>query len=76
MTETPVEEQGGEKKYISIANAGKDLGVSRTTMYYYIEQLKIKVEKFPLDRKAYIAIADLDRIKAAKKASVGGWREQ
>jgi hypothetical protein len=74
MTDTLREEQGGEKKYISIANAGKNLGVSRTTMYYYIEQFKLKVEKFPLDRKAYIAIADLDRIKAAKQAAVEGQR--
>ncbi len=74
MTNTQREDQGSEKKYISIANAGKSLGVSRTTVYYYIEQLKLKVEKFPLDRKAYIAIADLDRIKAAKQAAVEGHR--
>jgi hypothetical protein len=56
-------------KYISIDAAGDELGVSRTTMYYYIKQLNIEIKKFPLDRKAYIKIEDLEGIKAAKKAA-------
>jgi biotin operon repressor len=72
MTDAPEEQV--EKKYISIEKAGLDLGVSRTAVYYYIRQLKIKTEKFELDRKAYIAKADLDRIKAAKQAALEGQR--
>lgn len=60
--------------FISMSNAGKELGVGRTTMYYYIEQLSIETKKFPLDRKTYISIADLERIKAAKKAAEQGMR--
>ncbi len=69
---SPVEKQQEGAKFISIENAGKELGVKRTTMYYYIERLSLKVERFPLDRKTYIAITDLERIKAAKKAAEEG----
>ena len=41
-------------------------------MYYYLEQFQIKPTKFPLDRKAYIALADLERIKEAKRAASEG----
>jgi biotin operon repressor len=61
-------------KFISISKAGEELGVSRTTMYYYIEQLAIQVKKFPLDRKTYISLVDLENIKAAKKAGEEGRR--
>ena len=68
------ETQQGNISFISMSNAGKELGVGRTTMYYYIEQLSIETKKFPLDRKTYISIADLERIKAAKKAAEQGMR--
>jgi hypothetical protein len=65
-------QQEDEAKFISIENAGRELGVKRTTVYHYIDRLSIKTERFPLDRKTYIAIADLERIKAAKKAAEEG----
>lgn len=61
-----------EAQYLSVENAGKELGVQRSAMYYYIKQLKIETKKFPLDRKAYISIVDLNRIKAAKRAAEEG----
>jgi len=60
--------------YISLKEAGKELGVQRTSMYYYLEQLHIKTHKFPLDRKTYITMDDLERIKAEKKAAESGRR--
>lgn len=59
-------------KYISVKKAGEELGVQRTSMYYYIQQLGIETKKFPLDRKAYIAVEDLKRIQAAKTAAETG----
>ena len=63
-----------EVQYLSLENAGKELGVQRSAMYYYIKQLDIKTKKFPLDRKTYISVVDLERIKAAKRASEEGRR--
>ena len=59
-------------QYISMDDAARELSVNRSTVYYYLEQLEIKPKKFPLDRRAYIAIADLERIKAAKKSAAEG----
>ncbi len=56
-------------QYILIEKAAEELGVQRSTMYYYLKQLKIDPKKFPLDRRTYITNANLDDIKAAKKAA-------
>jgi hypothetical protein len=68
-TETVDDEQTG---YISLDDAGKELGVGRTTLYYYTKILGIETKKFPLDRRAYISRADFERIKEAKKAAEEG----
>ena len=70
MTADPTPER--KSTYISVKKAGEELGVQRTTMYYYIQQLRIETQKFPLDRKTYIAITDLERIQAAKAAAEAG----
>jgi ACT domain-containing protein len=57
------------QKYISMDDAARELNVNRSTVYYYLEQLEIKPTKFPLDRRAYLALTDLERIKAAKKSA-------
>jgi hypothetical protein len=61
-----------EPQYTSLNEASNELGVSRSTMYYYLEQLGIETKKFPLDRKTYIALVDFERIKEAKKAAGEG----
>jgi len=58
-----------EAQYIGIDDASIELGVSRTTMYYYLRQFSIEPHKFPLDRRTYITTADLERIRSAKKAA-------
>lgn len=67
-------EQPGNAQFLSLQRVEQELGVARGTVYYYIRQLNIEVKRFPLDRKSYIAIADLERIKAAKQASTEGRR--
>ncbi len=59
-------------QYISMDDAARELGVNRSTVYYYLEQFQMKPTKFPLDRKAYIALTDLERIKMAKRAASEG----
>ncbi len=58
--------------FISIAQASKELGVSRTSVYYYLERLDIATQKFPLDKRTYISITDFERMKAVKQAAVEG----
>jgi predicted DNA-binding protein YlxM (UPF0122 family) len=64
MTDTP--------RYISLGEVGEELQVNRASVYYYIKHLEIDVKKFPLDRKKYILISDLEKIKAARKAAAEG----
>ena len=59
-------------QYISMDDAARELHVNRSTVYYYLKQLKMKPKKFPLDRRAYIALADLEGIKEAKRAASEG----
>ena len=59
-------------QYISMNDAARELNVNRSTVYYYLEQLEIKPTKFPLDRRAYIALTELELIKAAKKSAAEG----
>lgn len=56
--------------YIPVEEAVKELGVTRSTMYYYRKQLGIEYKKFPLDKRKYIGNADFARIKDARKAAV------
>lgn len=58
-------------KYISVVDAAADIGVNRSTLYYYMKQVDPRVEtiKFPLDKTKYILKTDHQRIKAAKQAA-------
>jgi hypothetical protein len=60
--------------YLSLKRAGEELGVARGTLYYYIRQLNIPMKKFELDRKTYISVQDLQRIKDAKQMAAEGQR--
>lgn len=64
----------GENRWISIELVAERLGVKRPAVYYYIKKLQIPTRRFELDRKAYIPIADFERIKAAKAAALPGLR--
>ncbi len=58
-----------ETQFILIDEAAKQVGVQRSTMYYYLKQLKIMPKKFPLDKRTYITGENLEEIKSAKKAA-------
>jgi transposase-like protein len=58
--------------YISVEDAAKELGVNRSTMHYYKKQFEVEYKKFPLDKRKYITLTDLERIKEAKKAAAEG----
>ncbi len=58
-------------QYVAVEDAALEVGVNRSTMYYYMSHLSPAVEtkKFPIDRRSYILRSDLDRIKDAKRAA-------
>jgi ACT domain-containing protein len=53
--------------YITQDDAAQQLGVSRSTFYYYMKILEIKKHKFPLDKHAYVLREDFEKIKALKE---------
>lgn len=55
-----------DEQYISFEEAETQLGVKRATLHYYMRVLSIEKVKFPLDKKAYMRVADFERIKKAK----------
>ncbi len=58
-----------QTRYILVEDAAKEVGVQRSTMYYYLKQMKLKTKKFSLDKHTYIAREDLEKIKEAKQAA-------
>ena len=61
-----------EPRYISIDNAARELGVNKSTIYYYLRQFSITSHKFPLDRRTYLKREDFERIQSAKRAAAEG----
>lgn len=57
------------KGYIALTEAAKELGVNRSTMYYYKKNMGIEHKKFDLDKRKYIALADFERLKEARQAA-------
>lgn len=54
------------RREISLGDVAKELGVTRATLYYYMRRLKIETIKFPLDKRAYMSLADFERIRLLK----------
>ena len=48
---------------ISMENALKETGVVKNTLNSYMNALGIPKHKFPFDRRVYITLVDLERIK-------------
>lgn len=56
-----------EKEYLTVEETADHLKLNRTTLYKYIRELGIKTHKFKLDRRTYLAQADVARIREAKE---------
>lgn len=54
-----------EKEYMTLEEAAQYLGKKRATMFNYIKKLGIKPHKFKLDRRSYLALEDVKRMKEA-----------
>lgn len=55
------------KEYLTIEEAAEYLGFNRTTLYKYMKGLDIKGVKFKLDRRTYLAQADVKRLQEVKE---------
>lgn len=51
------------KAYLDYEEAADYLGLKRSTLYNYITTLEIETHKFRLDKKRYIAMADVKQIE-------------
>ncbi len=56
------------KKYVTLDEAARTVGLKRSSLYYYIKRLNIERKEFPFNRHTWISRADLERIKAAKES--------
>lgn len=56
-----------EKEYLTVEETADHLKLNRTTLYKYIRELGIKTHKFKLDRRTFLAQADVKRIQEAKE---------
>jgi excisionase family DNA binding protein len=56
-----------EKEYLTYEEALKELGIKRSTLYTMITELGIKSHKFKYDKKRYVAVADIKRIKKIRE---------
>lgn len=54
-----------EKEYLTLEEAAEYVSRNRATVYNYIRDLGLKTQKFKRDRRVYLAIADVKRIKEA-----------
>ncbi len=56
-----------EKAYLTLNEAAEYIGIKRATIYHYMEDLNIKTHKFGRDRRAYLALEDVKRLKQYKE---------
>lgn len=69
MSEQDTTAHQTNQQYIALDEVASELGVNRSTIYYYLRLFGIETKKFPLDRHTYMARTDLERIKSARKSA-------
>jgi DNA-binding MurR/RpiR family transcriptional regulator len=70
------ESQEGQE-YLSIDDAAKAIGWNRATVYKYVDELGMKKYKFRLNRRTYLAAADVEKLKQIKeKPWIAGIEEE
>jgi excisionase family DNA binding protein len=56
-----------KKEFMTLDEAAAYIGMKRATIYNYMKDLKIETHKFGRDRRAYIAMSDVERMKEYKE---------
>ncbi len=60
-------EQVQGREYLSMDDAAATIGWNRATVYGWVKRLNMKTYKFIGNRKAYLAEADVERLKEIKE---------
>jgi len=56
-----------EQEYMTLVEAATYAGLKRATIYNYLNDLDIKTRKFGRDRRGYLSLADVKRLKEYKE---------
>jgi excisionase family DNA binding protein len=56
-----------EKEFMTFEEAAHYLEIGRSTLYNYVTDLKIEPHKFYRDKKKYLALVDVKRIKEVRE---------
>ena len=58
-----------ERHYRNVSQIVQELGVKEVTVWSYLHRLKLKRHRFPLDRRTWIAVGDVEKIKILREAA-------
>lgn len=56
-----------EKEYLTYEEAAEYLNVGRSTLYTIAKDMNIQTHKFKYDKRRYLALKDVKRIKAVRE---------
>lgn len=56
-----------EKEFMTLDEVADYVGVKKPSLYYYMDTLNIKTHRFKMNKRAYIALADVKRIKEVRE---------
>jgi predicted DNA-binding transcriptional regulator AlpA len=59
-----------EEKYITMKDAAEKLNVKRPSLYHYVDVLRIKKYRFPLDRQTYLSMSDFEQIRTLREQAI------
>ena len=55
--------EGSKEDYLNVDQAAESLGISRASLYNYMNVLNIQRSRFRFDRRTYVSKADVERIR-------------
>lgn len=58
----------GAKEYLTLDEVAQETGIKKGSLYYYLRELGIEQQKFPLKKNAYISRDEVEMIKEAKSS--------
>jgi hypothetical protein len=56
-----------DKEFLTLEEAAAFIGMKRATVYNYMHDLNIAKHKFKRDRRSYLALTDVKRMKEYKE---------
>jgi len=53
-------------EWVSLEEAARLMGIKRATIYYYLKDLGLSPQRFGRDRKKYLSLAEVERLRDYK----------